>query len=223
MSRDPRLAGNEQAIAAVLRKTDGWLAGVHLFALALQHHGDLETVLAEFDGSHRYLTEYFFESVWRQQSPTIQAFLLHTAILENLSGSLCEAVTGLPNGQQMLAQIEQANLFLIALDQRPGWYRYHQLFAQALRRMLEQLHPEEVPGLHRRAAGWYLEPHAIGDALRHLVAGQMLIEAAQVLARPRPLSSASSVRNVQFILQPGKSSPGGNASLSFQRACRPRP
>src|SRR5262245_59343305 len=91
LSRDPRLAGNEQAIATVLRKTEGWLAGVHLFALALQRDGELERVLAEFDGSHRYLTEYFFESVWRQQSPTIQTFLLHTAILDNLTASLCEA------------------------------------------------------------------------------------------------------------------------------------
>jgi LuxR family maltose regulon positive regulatory protein len=181
LSRDPRLAGNQQAIAAVLRKTDGWIAGVSLFALALQNHSDLETVLAEFDGSHRYLTEYFFESVWRQQSPTIQVFLLHTAILDNLTGSLCEALTGLPNGSRMLAEIEQANLFLTALDQRPGWYRYHQLFLQALRRMLEQLHPEEVPALHRRAALWYLERRSIDDALRHLIAGQFFFEAAQML------------------------------------------
>src|SRR5262249_22619543 len=118
LSRDPRLAGNEQAIATVLRKTEGWMAGVNLFALALQRAGDLETALAEFDGNHQYLTEYFFESVWRQQSPIIQTFLLCTAILDNLTGSLCEAVTGLPNGRQMLAQIEQSNLFLIALDQR---------------------------------------------------------------------------------------------------------
>jgi ATP/maltotriose-dependent transcriptional regulator MalT len=181
LSRDPRLARNHQAIVTVLSKTDGWLAGVHLFALALQRHSDLETVLAEFDGNHRYLTEYFYESVWRQQSPTIQTFLLSTAILDNLTGSLCEAVTGLPNGQQMLAQIEQANLFLTALDQHPGWYRYHPLFSQALLHMLEQLHPEDVPALHRRAALWYLEQHAIGDALRHLIAGQCWIEAAQVL------------------------------------------
>jgi LuxR family maltose regulon positive regulatory protein len=181
LSRDPRLAGNQQAIATVLSKTDGWLAGVNLFLLALQRHADLETVLAEFDGNHLYLTEYFFESVWRQQSPAIQTFLLDTAVLDNLSGSLCEAVTGLPNGQQMLARIEQANLFLIAHDQRQGWYRYHQLFSQALRRLLEQLHPEDVPALHRRAALWYLEQQAIGDALRHLLAGQFFFEAAQVL------------------------------------------
>ncbi len=140
LSRDPRLAGNEQAIMMVLRKTEGWIAGVHLFALALQRHGELETVLAEFDGSHRYVTEYFIESVWRQQSPAIQTFLLHTAILDTLTDSLCEVVTGRPDGRQLLAKIEQANL-----------------------------------------ANWYLEHHAIGDALRHLVAGQCWSEAAQVL------------------------------------------
>ncbi len=181
LSRDPRLAGNEQAIMMVLRKTEGWIAGVHLFALALQRHGELETVLAEFDGSHRYVTEYFIESVWRQQSPAIQTFLLHTAILDTLTDSLCEVVTGRPDGRQLLAKIEQANLFLIAVNRRPGWYCYHPLFAQALRRMLEQVHPEEISALHRRAANWYLEHHAIGDALRHLVAGQCWSEAAQVL------------------------------------------
>jgi LuxR family transcriptional regulator, maltose regulon positive regulatory protein len=181
LSRDPRLAGNAQAIATVLGKTEGWLAGVHLFLLALQHHGDLQTVLAEFDGTHPYLTEYFFESVWCQQSPAIQIFLLHTAILDTLTGPLCEAVTGLPNGQHSLAQIAQANLFLFNLNQRPGWYRYHQLFGQALRRMLEQTYPDEVRALHRRAASWYLEHRAIGVALRHLIAGQCWSEAAQVL------------------------------------------
>jgi LuxR family maltose regulon positive regulatory protein len=181
LSRDPRLAGNEQAMATVLRKTEGWIAGVNLFTLALQREGDLETMLAEFDGNHQYLTEYFLESVWRQQSPAVQGFLLHTAILDNLSGSLCEAVTGLFNGSQMLAQIEQANLFLIPLDRRPGWYRYHPLFSQALRGMPEQAHPEEVSALHRRAAAWYLQQPSIGDALRHLLAGQCWNEAAQVL------------------------------------------
>jgi LuxR family transcriptional regulator, maltose regulon positive regulatory protein len=181
LSCDPRLVDNQSAITIVLRTADGWIAGVNLFLLALQRQGDLETALAAFNGSHPYLTEYFLEHVWHQQSPPIQAFLLHTAVLENLSGSLCAAVTGLPNGQQMLAEIAQANLFLIALDQPPGWYRYHPLFAQALRRILEQVHPEEVPALHRRAAQWYLEQHSIGDALRHLIAGQCWVEAAQML------------------------------------------
>jgi LuxR family maltose regulon positive regulatory protein len=181
LSREPRLASNPQAIATVLRTTDGWVAGVHLFAVAVQRHADLQTVLAEFDGNHRYLTEYFYENVWRQQSPALQTFLLHTAILDTLTGSLCAAVTGLPTGQQLLAQIAQANLFLVAVDQHPGWYRYQPLFLQALRRMLEQLHPEDVPALHRRAAHWYLEQQAIGDALHHLLAGQSFFEAAQVL------------------------------------------
>jgi LuxR family maltose regulon positive regulatory protein len=181
LSREARIAGNEQAIAGVMRKTEGWVAGVHLFMLALQRHSDLETVLAEFDGAHQYLIEYFVESVWRQQPPALQAVLLRTAILDTLNGSLCEAVTGRANGQQMLAQIAQASLFLIALEQRPGWYRYHQLFVQALRRILEQLYPDEVPALHRRAAGWYLEHGAIGDGMRHLLAGHCWLEAAEVL------------------------------------------
>jgi LuxR family maltose regulon positive regulatory protein len=181
LSHDPRLAGNHQAIATVLSKTDGWITGVHLFLLALQRHADLDTVLAEFDGTHRYLAEYFFENVWCQQSPAIQDFLLHTAILEHLNGSLCAAVTGLQGGPQLLAEIAQANLFLTAVDRRPGWYRYQPVFAQALQHMLKQAHSEDVAALHRRAAGWYLEHRAIGAALRHLVAAQSFVEAAQVL------------------------------------------
>jgi LuxR family maltose regulon positive regulatory protein len=181
LSREPRIARDDQTIAKVLRLTDGWLAGVNLFMLALQHHFDLETLLAEFGGNHRYLTEYFFESVLHQQSPEIQSFLLHTAILEHFNGSLCEAVTGLPGGQQMLNRIEQDNLFIIAVDQRPGWYRYHPLFAQALWSMLEQLHPEDLPALHRRAADWYLEQQAVGDVLRHLLAGRFWVQASQWL------------------------------------------
>jgi len=181
LSRDPRLAEQPSAIAQVLRKTEGWIVGVHLFLLALQHHGDLDTALAELDGNHQYLTEYVVEQVLRQQSPAMQTVLLHTAILEDFNGSLCEAVTGLPNGQQMVQRIEQANLFLSAVDQRPGWYRYYHLFAQALRHMLDQVYPNQVPALHRRAASWYLERHAIGDALRHLFAGGAFFEAAQLL------------------------------------------
>jgi LuxR family transcriptional regulator, maltose regulon positive regulatory protein len=166
LSRDPRIACNQQAIATVLGKTESWMAGVNLFAIALQHHDDLETLLAEFDGTHRYLTEYFFENVWRQQSPAIQTFLLHTAILENMCGSLCAAVTGLLGGQQMLASIEQANLFLIAVEQRPGWYHYHQLFSGSLRRMLEQTHPETCrPYIAERLPGiWSTAPSAMRSA-----------------------------------------------------------
>jgi LuxR family transcriptional regulator, maltose regulon positive regulatory protein len=181
LSRNPRLGRKEQAVATVLRKTEGWLAGVSLFALALEQHSDLQTVLSEFDGSHRYLIEYFYENVWRQQNPATQSFLLHLAILEELSGSLCEAVTQLPNGQQMLSRLEQANLFLFPLERRPGWYRFHQLFAQALRCMLVQAHPEEMPVLHRLAALWYLDQQATGNALHHLIIGRCWVDAAQVL------------------------------------------
>lgn len=181
LRRDPRLGDHPQAIATVLRITEGWLTGVQLFLLALQRHGDLEAVLDTFDGTHPYLTEYVLESVWRQQPPEIQSFLLHTAILDQLSGPLCAAVTGRPDGSQLLAQLAQANLFVTIVEGRPGWYRYHRLFGHVLRWMLEQLHPADLPTLHRRAAAWYLAQRASGDALRHLLAGQCWSEAAEVL------------------------------------------
>jgi len=97
----------------------------------------------------------------------VKQFLLHTCILERLSGSLCDAVTEQEGSQLTLEALERANLFVVALDDERGWYRYHHLFAQALRRHLQQREPMLLSELHRRASAWYEQHHLSAEAVRH--------------------------------------------------------
>ncbi|HET7637822.1 MAG TPA: AAA family ATPase, partial [Ktedonobacteraceae bacterium] len=141
-------------IAALEARTEGWIAGLQLAALSMQGRKDISAFLKAFTGSQRYIIDYLAEEVLARQPEPVQTFLLQTAILERLQGSLCEAVIGEhggeASGQAMLEQLEQANLFLVPLDDERRWYRYHQLFAEALRHRLQRKHPTLVPELHQR-------------------------------------------------------------------------
>ncbi len=146
-------------IAALEARTEGWIAGLQLAALSMRGRQDIPAFLKAFTGSQRYIIDYLTEEVLARQPEPVQTFLLQTAILERLQGSLCEAVIGEhgggASGQAMLEQLEQANLFLVPLDDERLWYRYHQLFAEALRHRLQRRQPAQVPELHRRASAWY--------------------------------------------------------------------
>jgi LuxR family maltose regulon positive regulatory protein len=159
-----------EQIAALERRTEGWIAGLQLAALAMRGHADVSSFLAAFTGSHRFVLDYLSEEVLAQQPTVVQSFLLHTCILERLSGSLCDAVTEQEGSQAMLERLERANLFVIALDDERGWYRYHHLFAEVLNNRLQQAEPALVPDLHRRASTWY-EQHALpAEAVQHALA-----------------------------------------------------
>src|SRR5207302_8051474 len=138
-------------IAALEARTEGWIAGLRLAALSMRGRQDIADFLKAFTGSQRYIIDYLTEEVLTRQPEPVQTFLLQTAILEQLQGSLCEAVIGMhggeASGQAMLEQVEQANLFLTPLDDERRWYRYHQLFAEALRHRLQRKHPTLVPEL----------------------------------------------------------------------------
>jgi LuxR family maltose regulon positive regulatory protein len=147
-----------EEIAALEVRTEGWIAGLQLAALSMQGRTDITGFIQAFSGSHRYIIDYLVEEVLARQPEAIQTFLLQTAILERLQGSLCDAVMGVrrepdgdASGQAMLERVEQANLFLTPLDDERRWYRYHQLFAEALRHRLQRTQPD----LHRRASRWY--------------------------------------------------------------------
>ena len=148
-----------QDLAALEARTEGWIAGLQLAVLSMQGRSDIADFLKAFTGSHRYIIDYLVQEVLARQPESVQTFLLQTAILERLQGSLCEAVMGQQggkaSGQAMLEKLEQANLFLTPLDDERLWYRYHQLFAEALRHRLQRRQPELVPELHRRASAWY--------------------------------------------------------------------
>ena len=158
------------AIATLERRTEGWIAGLQLAALSLQGRTDVSAFLAAFTGSHRYVLDYLSDEVLARQDAAVQQFLLHTCILERLSGPLCDAVMGQEGSQAMLEALERANLFVVPLDDERGWYRYHHLFAQVLRHHLQQAEPMLVPELHRRASAWY-ERHGLpAEAVQHALA-----------------------------------------------------
>jgi LuxR family transcriptional regulator, maltose regulon positive regulatory protein len=137
-------------------RTEGWITGLQLAALFLQNCSDTRQFLADFTGNHRSIVDYLVEEVLTRQSEAVQAFLLHTSILDRLTGNLCDALTGRGGSDALLEQLERANLFLIPLDERRQWYRYHHLFAYVLRpRLHRELETEELARLYARASVWY--------------------------------------------------------------------
>src|SRR5687768_2828283 len=157
----------EVAVAALGNQTEGWAAGLQLAALSLQGRSDIAEFVDGFSGGHRYVLDYLTEEVLDRQPPQLRTFLLESSVLERLCSPLCEAVTGRDDSQQLLEQVERANLFLVPLDDVRGWWRYHHLFADLLRDRLQQQWPERVPELHRAAAGWCERHGLVDEAIRH--------------------------------------------------------
>ena len=167
-------------LAKLVKHTEGWAAGLTLTALALGKQEDHRRFVDTFSGAHIYMRDYFMETVLQHTSPEVEEFLLKTAILKHLTGSLCDAVTGQTGGAEMLGRLWQANLFIVRLEQQ-GWYRYHDLFAEMLLSQLQTRFASEIPRLHLRAAQWYREQYAPSDAIYHLLATGAWEEAALVM------------------------------------------
>jgi LuxR family maltose regulon positive regulatory protein len=168
-------------VAALERRTEGWIAGLQLAALALQGRTDISIFLSGFTGSHRFVLDYLCEEVLLQQPLLVQTFLLHTSILESLSGSLCDAVTKQNGSHSMLEALDRANLFVIPLDDERQWYRYHHLFAEVLRNRIEQGESLLLPELHRRASTWYEIHGFVVEAVQHALAAPDLDRAASLV------------------------------------------
>src|SRR5262249_14592586 len=152
----PPLSAEE--VRQLSQRTEGWIAGLQLAALALQKRVDRAAFLQALTGSQRYLLDYIQEDILARLPERVRDFLLHTAILSHLDASVCQGVTAAPTAaasQQMLAFLERANLFLVPLDEERRSYRLHELFREALLSALHTTHPESVPVLHRRAASFY--------------------------------------------------------------------
>jgi LuxR family transcriptional regulator, maltose regulon positive regulatory protein len=158
------------SLAALLARTEGWVAGLQLAALSLQGRSDPAGFVAGFSGSHRFVLDYLAEEVLDGQPPELRSFLLETSVLERLCGGLCDAVTGRADSQATLEQIERANLFLHPLDEERRWWRYHRLFADLLRARLQQAEPDRVPALHRNAAAWLETHRQVDEAVGHALA-----------------------------------------------------
>ncbi|HEX2912693.1 MAG TPA: LuxR C-terminal-related transcriptional regulator [Chloroflexia bacterium] len=170
LSRVMNLKLSEQELETLEGKTEGWVAGLQLAALGMQGSKNTSAFIEAFKGSHHFMLDYLTEEVLQRQPPEVQHFLLQTAILERLTASLVEELTGCADGQALLEKLEQSNLFVIALDDERNWYRYHHLFKEYLLRRLQQLQPEHIPLLHRLAARWYEAQGMITEAISHSLA-----------------------------------------------------
>jgi LuxR family maltose regulon positive regulatory protein len=168
-------------IQEVTARTEGWLVGLQLLGLSLQGYTDPADLLDEVSGSQRYILDYLMEEVLRRQPPAMQTFLLRTSILERLSASLCNAVLKRIGSQKMLEFLERANVFVVPLDGQRHWYRYHALFAEALRSRLEQTEGEAVSALHLRASRWYAEQGYVSEAIRHAISARDWPRAADLI------------------------------------------
>ena len=152
-------------VAALGTRTEGWIAGLQLAALSMQGSEDISGFIRAFVGDDRYIVDYLVEEVLQRQPERVRSFLLQTSILDRLSGPLCDAVTGRDDGKGMLDTLERGNLFVVPLDGKRQWYRYHHLFADVLRAHSMEEQPDRVPTLHRRAAAWFEERGMAAEAI----------------------------------------------------------
>jgi LuxR family maltose regulon positive regulatory protein len=164
---------------------------------------DVTGFIQAFAGDHRYIVDYLVEEVLRRQSEDIQSFLLQTSILERLNGSLCDAVTSQLGGKARLESLQRGNLFLIPLDDKREWYRYHQLFADVLRMHLMMEQPDLVDSLHSRASVWYEKNGSANDAVRHALDGRDFSRAAGLAETtwPKMYESFQSVAWLGWVKQ----------------------
>jgi len=163
-------------------RTEGWIAGLQLAALSMQGRKDIHGFITAFAGSHRYIIDYLAEEVLHQQSEAMRTFLMQTSILERMNASLCDAVTGQTGSQAILEHLEQANLFVVPLDDERNWYRYHHLFADVLQYHLRQLQPELVAELRKRASTWFEQEGSLVEAVNYAIAAEDFKRAGQLAA-----------------------------------------
>jgi LuxR family transcriptional regulator, maltose regulon positive regulatory protein len=160
----------EKEVASLETRTEGWIAGLQLAALSMKGQQDVHGFIQAFAGDHRYIVDYLVEEVLRRQPEPVRNFLLQTSILERLNGSLCDAVTSQLGSKSKLEQLQRNNLFVIPLDDKRHWYRYHHLFGDMLRMHLEAEQPDQLQTLNNRASKWYEQNGSVADAICHAFA-----------------------------------------------------
>lgn len=190
-------------VAALETRTEGWIASLQLAALSMKGRSDVTGFIQAFTGSNLYVAEYLIEEVLKHQPEEVETFLLQTSILNGLTADLCEAVTGNSDGQTMLKELYQANLFVLPLDDEAVWFRYHHLFADLLKARLPQRFPEiAIAAFHQRAASWYEQAGMIAEAIDHALAARdysYLVKLVEKSALPMILQAH--VRTVEGWLQ----------------------
>jgi len=175
-----QLVLEEEDIHSLEMRTEGWAVGLQLAALALKNIPNPQNFVESFRGSHRYVLDYLAEEVIRQQRDELREFLIQTSILERFNAESCEALTGNPDSQALLSELEGANLFLIPLDDERVWYRYHHLFADFLRTELSKTETED---LYKKAAHWHEQNDLLSEAVQYAIASGDLEFLADVIDR----------------------------------------
>lgn len=163
-----RLGLPSETVAAIEASTEGWITGLQLAALSIMGRPQESPAVSSFDASNRYLVDYLLQEVVERQPADLQEFLLSTSILDRLCSPLCDAILdGRLDSGSVLHQLEHANLFLISLDEKGYWYRYHHLFRDFLRARLKQRDPSRIPHLHQAASDWYSSQQLLREAVSH--------------------------------------------------------
>ncbi|HZU68373.1 MAG TPA: LuxR C-terminal-related transcriptional regulator [Ktedonobacteraceae bacterium] len=164
---------SQEDVTTLNSRTEGWIAGLRLAALSLRKQQDLSGWVSDFAGSHRYLLDYVQQDILAGLPVPLLHFLLQTSVVSRMNAALCHAITASPSlqdSQQMLEEAEQANLFVVPLDEQRQWYRYHDLFREALHVQLHASQPQLLPLLHTRAARWYETQGEWREAITHALA-----------------------------------------------------
>ncbi len=170
-------------VAVLEARTEGWIVSLQLAALSMQGREDLPGFIRTFAGDDRYIVDYLVDEVLHRQPDRVRTFLLQTSVLDRLSAPLCDALTGRDDGRGMLEALERDNLFVVPLDDKRHWFRYHHLFADVLRARALAEQPRQVPVLHQQASAWF-ERHGLpSDAVRHALAAEDFGRAADLLER----------------------------------------
>ncbi|MFN8196360.1 MAG: LuxR C-terminal-related transcriptional regulator [Nocardioidaceae bacterium] len=157
-------------VAALEARTEGWAAGLQLAALSARGRHSVDEFVDAFSGTHRFVLDYLVEEVLASEPDDVRAFLLDTSVLDRLTGPLCDAVTGRADGREQLEALDRDNLFLVPLDDDRQWYRYHHLFADALRARLLAEQPDRLRALHLAASRWWADRGELADAVAHALA-----------------------------------------------------
>jgi LuxR family maltose regulon positive regulatory protein len=160
---------DSQDVETLVEKTEGWVTGLQLASISIQNYPDKQAFLRAFSGDDRHIADYLFEEVLDSLPAHIQSFLLKTSILDRMCASLCEAVTGREDSQEILSALDQTNLFLIPLDNRRQWYRYHRLFGDLLNLSLKKKAPSTLPTLHIHASEWYQSQDFLNLSVTHAI------------------------------------------------------
>jgi LuxR family transcriptional regulator, maltose regulon positive regulatory protein len=181
-----RLNLSESDIATLETRTEGWIAGLQLAALSVQAQPDAAAFIATFAGDHPYIVDYLVGEVLERQPDPMRRFLLKTAILQRMTGALCDAVTGQQEGSARLEALERGGFFVVPLDDKREWYRYHHLFAEVLHARLQAQQPDQIAALHRRASAWYEQQGSTADAIHHALEAADFEHAADLVEIAAP-------------------------------------